>query len=61
MVDYKRNYHPLVIILFVGGMLSIEELNQLSKTTKNNWKQFEHENYFGYQWVEKYLKMNILI
>ena len=52
---YKRNYHPLIIILFTSGVLSVEELNKIPRTTKNNWKHFKHENYFGHQWAKTYI------
>lgn len=52
----KRNYHPLIIILFTSGMLSIDELGQLPRTTKHNWKHFKHDNHFGHEWVESYIK-----
>jgi len=47
--ESKRNYHPLIIILFTSGMLSIDELNKLPRTTKHNWKDFKHDNYYGHQ------------
>ena len=53
---YKRTYHPLIIILFNSGMLSLEELSEILRTTKHNWKHFNHDNYFGYQWAETYIK-----
>lgn len=56
MYQTKRNYHPLIIILFASGMLSPYELSKLPRTTKHNWKQFEHNNYFGHQWAETYIK-----
>lgn len=52
----KRNYHPLIIILFASGMLSLDELSELPRTTKHNRKHFKHDNYFGHQWVENYIK-----
>ena len=52
----RRNYHPLVIILFTSGMLSLEELQQLPRTTKHHWKQFKHDHYFGYEWAATYIK-----
>lgn len=36
MLETKRNYHPLIIILFASGMLSLEEINQIPDTTKHN-------------------------
>lgn len=53
---YKRNYHPLVILLYTSGMLSLEELNKLPRTTKYNWNQFKHENYHGYELATDYIQ-----
>ena len=53
---YKRNYHPIIILLYVSGMLGIEQLNQLPKTTKYNWNKFKHENYYGSDWAETYIE-----
>jgi len=52
----KRNYHPLIIILFASKMLSAHELSQIPRTTKHNWKQFNHNNYYGYHLAESYIK-----
>ena len=32
------------------------KLQQLPRTTKHHWKQFKHDHYFGYEWVEAYIK-----
>jgi len=56
MKKERRNYHPLLIILFASGMLPNEALNKLPRTTKHNWKHFEHDNYNGSEWVESYIK-----
>ncbi len=37
-------------------MLSLEELNEIPRTTKHNWSQFNHNNYYGYHLVEGYIK-----
>ena len=37
-------------------MLSINELDHIPRTTKYNWKQFEHHNYYGYEWALDYIK-----
>lgn len=37
-------------------MLSSEELSQLPRTTKHNWKYFKHHNYYGHEWVSSYIK-----
>ncbi|WP_405610846.1 hypothetical protein [Polaribacter sp. Asnod1-A03] len=52
---YKRNYHPLVILLYVSGMLDAKQLCKLPKTTKHNWNQFKHENYYGNDWTTDYI------
>lgn len=52
---YKRNYHPIIILLYVSRMLDAQQLNQLPKTTKHNWNKFKHENYFGVEWAENYI------
>jgi len=52
---YKRNYHPLVILLYVNGMLDVKQVSELPKTTKYNWNQFKHENYYGNKWVSSYI------
>jgi len=53
---YKRNYHPLVIILYASGMLDQNQLAKIPKTTKYNWNQFTHENYYGNDWTTDYIK-----
>lgn len=53
---YKRNYHPLVIVLYASGMLDHKQIVQIPKTTRHNWNQFKHENYFGNEWVLDYIK-----
>ncbi|SDW82589.1 hypothetical protein SAMN05444411_102254 [Lutibacter oricola] len=52
---YKRNYHPLVLLLYTSGMLDARQLQELPKTTKYNWNQFQHENYYGNDWVKNYI------
>lgn len=52
---YKRNYHPLIVLLYVSGMLDTKQLSELPRTTKFNWNQFRHENYYGNDWAEKYI------
>lgn len=53
--NYKRKYHPLVIILYSQGLLSYDELQKLPKNTKWNWNKFNDEDYYGYDWIEEYL------
>ncbi|WP_339883497.1 hypothetical protein [Polaribacter vadi] len=52
---YKRNYHPLVVLLYTSGMLDMRQIGELPKTTKYNWNQFKHENYYGTDWVSSYI------
>lgn len=52
---YKRNYHPLVILLYTSAMLDDKQIAKIPKTTKHNWKQFTHENYYGNDWVSDYI------
>jgi len=53
---HKRNYHPLVILLYTSGMLDSVQIRQLPKTTKHNWNQFKHHNYYGCDWAESYIQ-----
>ncbi|TDQ30377.1 hypothetical protein [Tenacibaculum caenipelagi] len=53
---YKRNYHPLVIILYASGILDQEQISQIPKTTRYNWNQFKHKNYYGNEWAENYIE-----
>jgi len=53
---YKRNYHPLIILLYASGMLGTKQLSELPKTTKHNWNQFKHQNYYGNEWVSSYVE-----
>ncbi len=52
---YKRNYHPLIIVMYVSGMLDANQLAQIPKTTRYNWNQFTHENYYGNDWAIAYI------
>ena len=52
---YKRNYHPLIILLYVSGMLDVNQVAKLPKTTKFNWNKFCHENYYGNDWAKNYI------
>jgi len=53
---YKKNYHPLTILVYNSKMLDAQQLKQLPKTTKHNWNSFKHENYDGYEMVLPYIK-----
>tara|TARA_R110002051_G_C8744341_1_gene499508 strand:- start:979 stop:2217 length:1239 start_codon:yes stop_codon:yes gene_type:complete len=37
-------------------MLDTKKIRELPKTTKYNWNQFSHENYYGNDWVATYIK-----
>ena len=37
-------------------MLSLDELSEIPRNTKHNWKHFNHDNYFGHKWAEGYIK-----
>jgi len=53
---YKRNYHPIVILMYHCNMLSFQELQKIPKRTRYNWNDFEHENYYGHDWAKDYIK-----
>ena len=53
---YKRNYHPLIIVMYASGMLDDTQLVQIPKTTRYNWNQFTHENYYGKDWATDYIE-----
>jgi hypothetical protein len=52
---YKKNYHPLAIFLYASGMLDVKQDGELPETTKYNWNQFKHENYYETDWVSSYI------
>ena len=52
---YKRNYHPLIILMFTSGMLDIQQQKDIPKTTKYNWKKIKHENYYGHEIAIDYI------
>jgi transposase InsO family protein len=52
---HKKIYHPLIIILYINGMLDTNQLQAIPKTTKHNWNKFKHEDYYGYEWVVNYI------
>ncbi|CAL2080910.1 hypothetical protein [Tenacibaculum sp. 190524A02b] len=53
---YKRCYHPLLIVLYTSDMLSDQQIAQIPKTTRHNWKKFTHQEYYGYQWATDYIE-----
>jgi hypothetical protein len=36
-------------------MLSKNELANIARTTKYNWRDFKHEDYYGYDWAKDYI------
>jgi len=37
-----------MIILFASRMLFLDELSELPRTTKHNWKRFKDDNCYGH-------------
>lgn len=37
-------------------MLDDKQIAKIPKTTKHNWKQFAHENYYGSDWTSDYIE-----
>jgi len=37
-------------------MLSPQQIKRIPRTTRNNWNQFSHENYFGYEMAKDYIE-----
>jgi len=54
--SYKRNYHPLIILFYVYGMLDQEQLTQIPKNTCKNWNKFKHEHYDCDDWIKPFLE-----
>jgi transposase InsO family protein len=54
-MNYKRKYHPLVVLLYASNMLNKEQTKQIPKTTRAYWNEFDHNNYYGADWAEKYI------
>lgn len=54
-MNYKRRYHPLILLLYSSKMLDHEQVSQIPKTTLTYWKDFEHQNYYGADWAKKYI------
>ena len=53
---YKRNYHPLIILFYMYGMLDHEQLAYIPKNTRKNWNKFKHEHYDCEEWIRPFLK-----
>lgn len=53
---YKRNYHPLIILFYVYGMLDSEQIKTIPRTTRYNWNNFHHKQYDLEDWVQPYLQ-----
>lgn len=52
---YNR-YHPLLVILYHSNMLSANEMKTIARSTRYRWDQFRHEDYFGAEMIETYIK-----
>ena len=55
MQHYKNRYHTLIILLYHRGMLSSNQIKCIPRTTRNNWKDFKHEEYFGFEMAKDYI------
>lgn len=54
--QYKKNYHPLIIILYVSNMLSPDKLAIIPSSTRYRWNKFSHDNYDLEEWCLEYIK-----
>lgn len=52
---YQNRYHPMFFLMFQSNMLDPEQIKTIPRTTRNNWKHFSHENYFGYEMAKDYI------
>jgi len=55
MNQSKRKYHPMILLMYHSRMLSPEQLCQIPRTTRNDWDQFNHQDYFGFDIVKDYI------
>ena len=53
--NYKKNYHPLIILFYVYGMLDHKQIEIIPKNTRSNWNKFKHTNYDYDDWVKPFL------
>jgi hypothetical protein len=56
MQQHKNNYHPLFTILFLLNLLPYEVVQQIPRTTQNDWKNKNFENCFGFVHCALYIK-----
>lgn len=52
---FKNRYHPMYFLMFQSNMLTPEQVKSIPRTTRNNWNNFSHENYFGYEEAKDYI------
>lgn len=46
----------MIILMYHSSMLSAEQIKSIPRTTRNNWKKFSHENYFGSEMAKDYIE-----
>jgi transposase InsO family protein len=46
----------MIILLYHSNMLSPEQLAQIPRTTQYNWKNFQHEDQFGFEMAQRYIE-----
>jgi len=51
-ITSKRNYHPLIKILYLNGLLHPKHIKNIPNRTLQNWKNTNDSNYFGSDWIE---------
>lgn len=56
MIHHKNNYHPLFIVLFVLDLLPHEAVQQIPRTTRNEWKNKNLQKTFGFSFCALYIK-----
>src|SRR5690625_2357694 len=52
---HKNRYHPMYFLMFQSNMLTPKQIQSIPRTTRNNWKKFSHEDYFGYEEAKDYV------
>ena len=55
----KRTYHPLVMTFYYLGLLGNDELSKIPYTTKRYWNTLNHEDLYGFKWVEEHYKNHL--
>ena len=53
---YKRNYHPLIPLFYLKGMLSKQQLNNIPKRTLQHWKKNQNKAYDFHHWVLPFIE-----